>query len=79
MTEAGAGVIVLVLIVVILVILTIALFIMIRRHGPDNPDPGRNFYGKSLEILNERLAKGEITVEEYDELKRKIKEKNHRI
>ncbi|MFC0015320.1 MULTISPECIES: SHOCT domain-containing protein [Allobacillus] len=27
---------------------------------------------QSIKILNERLARGEITVEEYDRLKRKI-------
>lgn len=73
MSEVGMGVLVLVLIAIVLVILTVALFIMIRRPGPDNPVS--NFHGRSMEILNERLAKGEITVEEYDELKRKIKEK----
>ncbi|MFD1363221.1 SHOCT domain-containing protein [Lentibacillus salinarum] len=54
-------------ILIILAVIAIAVWMF---KGSDN----RAFRNNSLETLKERLAKGEISEEEYDRLKRKLKE-----
>ncbi|SDQ80122.1 SHOCT domain-containing protein [Virgibacillus salinus] len=57
----------------ILIILAIIIISVWMFKGPDNGS-FRSSGDKSLETLKERLAKGEISEEEYDRLKRKLKE-----
>ncbi len=57
--------------------LAVVLFVMVpmmSRHGPwRRGDDRRDFpEGRSLEILNERFARGEIDRAEYDEKRRVI-------
>lgn len=60
----GVGV---VLLIVFLVLLAVFLF----RWAEGKPSRSKR---EALEILKERLARGEITEEEYERLKRKIEE-----
>lgn len=58
---------------VIVVIIVIALVIwFILKLVKSNSVKSQVTYDKSLTILNERLAKGEITIEEYAQLKNVI-------
>ncbi|GAA3731633.1 hypothetical protein GCM10022378_19870 [Salinicoccus jeotgali] len=55
-------------------IIVIAMFLILiwalRGNNRNNSQPTEN---RALDILNERLAKGEISEEEYERLREKIK------
>lgn len=56
----------------ILIILAIIAIIVWMMKGSNNNSSHPSSSNRSLEILKERLAKGEISEEEYDRLKRKL-------
>jgi len=56
----------------ILIIILIIGIIYVKKQS-DAKD-GSTSRDRSLEILNERLAKGEIAEEEYDRLRKKLEE-----
>ncbi|WP_082235473.1 SHOCT domain-containing protein [Halobacillus massiliensis] len=56
---------------IIIILAIIAIIIWMMKPSPN--DKSKNFSSnKSLDTLKERLAKGEISEEEYDRLKRKL-------
>ncbi|QTC44060.1 SHOCT domain-containing protein [Bacillus sp. V3] len=58
---------------VLIVIAIIAIFIWMMRSNPKNESHHSNQKSnQALNVLKERLAKGDITEEEYDRLKRKL-------
>jgi putative membrane protein len=61
---------------ILLIVAIVGVFIwMMRAKTPGNENnPTQNANRHSLGLLKERLAKGEITEEEYERLKRKIDE-----
>ncbi|MEG0949299.1 MAG: SHOCT domain-containing protein [Bacteroidales bacterium] len=60
-------------------LVVIGLLIYLKKHGPKNRidktgwDPAER---DALQILKDRLATGDITQEEYDELKKRIEQKS---
>ncbi|SFP97381.1 SHOCT domain-containing protein [Salibacterium halotolerans] len=58
----------------ILIILAIIAVVVWMRRGTGTNHSSQSSSSHSLEILKERLAKGEISEEEYDHLKRKLDE-----
>lgn len=56
----------------ILIIIVLILIWMFRGNNGSARDEGRRSERRSLEILDERLAKGEISEEEYERLKKRI-------
>jgi putative membrane protein len=61
---------------IILIVAIVSVFVwMMRTKTPRNENkPTQNSNRHTLDLLKERLAKGEITEEEYERLKRKIDE-----
>ncbi|RSL33320.1 hypothetical protein D7Z54_11875 [Salibacterium salarium] len=62
----------------ILIILAIIAVVVWMRRGTDTNHSSQSSSNHSLEILKERLAKGEISEEEYDRLKRKLEERDRK-
>ncbi|OXS61474.1 putative membrane protein [Bacillus sp. V-88] len=61
--------------IIILIVAIVGVFIwMMRSKTPKENHPMHNENRHSLSLLKDRLAKGEITEEEYERLKRKIEE-----
>ncbi|WP_199256779.1 SHOCT domain-containing protein [Alteribacillus sp. YIM 98480] len=58
----------------ILIILAIIAVVVWMMRGANTNHPSQSSSSRSLEILKERLAKGEISEEEYDRLRRKLEE-----
>ncbi|MEG1586401.1 MAG: SHOCT domain-containing protein [Bacteroidales bacterium] len=60
-------------------VIVVAILLYFKKNGPVNRvdktawDPSER---NALEILKERLATGDITQEEYDELKKRIEQKS---
>ena len=54
-------------------LLIIAVVIMIQKINKNSSGEESSDESKAISILKERLAKGEIDIEEYDELFEKIK------
>jgi putative membrane protein len=60
---------------IILTVAIVGVFIwMMRSKTPKENNPMNKENRHSLSLLKDRLAKGEITEEEYERLKRKIQE-----
>ncbi len=59
----------------LLIIGVLIIFAAIFFNKQSNNSGEKNTKNRSLETLKERLAKGEITEEEYDRLKQKLDEK----
>ncbi|RPF53484.1 SHOCT domain-containing protein [Aquisalibacillus elongatus] len=62
-------------IIMIIIIVLIVVIVVWMFKGENNKERKDSAYpeGDSLEVLKRRLAKGEITEEEYDRLKDKLK------
>ena len=58
-------------IVIIAVVIGIIVFliVMVTRNSHGRNQTGQVSQDRSLQLLNERLAKGEITLEEYNSIK----------
>lgn len=57
----------------------VVLLIYLKKHGPINRVDKTGWDTNerdALKILNDRLASGDITQEEYDELKKRIENKS---
>lgn len=61
---------------ILLIIAIIGVFIWMMKSNPKGEAnfPTQNMNNQALDRLKERLAKGEITEEEYDRLKRKLEQ-----
>ena len=57
-----------------IVMIGLCLYFIFGRRGAQKPwEPGRSFEGETaLDILKKRYAKGEITKEEFEQMKRDI-------
>jgi putative membrane protein len=64
----GGGIMMLLVWLAILVLLVAAITYVIRTAGP-----GKNERTSALDIAKERYAKGEITKQEYEQLKKDLK------
>lgn len=64
------GMLVMLLIIILVIIGIVFLFRNLFKHS--NRMNVKNTSNRSIEILNERLAKGEITKEEYETIKRSL-------
>ncbi len=57
--------------IVMIVVLVVCLYFIFGRGKPWEPHPGKESES-ALEILKKRYARGEITREEFDQMKRDI-------
>jgi putative membrane protein len=55
-----------------IVIILIVVFVFLRARGGNCPIINRNTQETPLEILKKRYAKGEITKEEFEEMKKNL-------
>jgi putative membrane protein len=64
------------LLFILLIIAIVGVFIWMMRSNPkgEASPPTQNMNNQALDRLKERLAKGEITEEEYNRLKRKLEQ-----
>jgi putative membrane protein len=59
------------------VVIGFLLTIVIRNRGDNGRFPNKDGEKKAMDILKERYAKGEITKDEYDEIKSHIADQNY--
>ncbi len=59
---------------VILLVALLALFLLFLARSRRNRVSNNEAKRKALEILNERYARGEITTEQYEQMKKEILE-----
>ena len=68
----SGGWIVSILATVIVLMLVVAALVWLRRELRDRRDPGPSGASSALEILDRRLASGEIKTDQYVELRRTL-------
>jgi putative membrane protein len=56
------------------ILMFVAFFLIVWMVIKSNPNLGKSTKGKPIDILRRRLAKGEITKKEYEELKKEIED-----
>lgn len=59
-------------IILVAAVITIVVVILVRKPGSRNTYDYNEYSSQAIDLLNERLARGEIAISEYEEIKRKI-------